>query len=144
MSDGKFDSIKEEVWKQFRDYQPVFLATSDADQPRVRPVTLICLEEKFWIVTGTNDSKVKQIQKNPRIEICLFLKEGDKRGYVRIAGLAKIIQDRQTKTRIAKLCKFFNDFWKSPDDPSYTLIRFSNNEVEYLRPDEIETYKFKL
>jgi len=52
---GKFDNLKEKVWGHFKDYQHVFLATSEENQPRVRPVTLVCLDRKFWILTGTNN-----------------------------------------------------------------------------------------
>lgn len=141
---GKFDNIKEEVWSHFRDFQFVFLTTSEGDQPRVRPITLIYLDGKFWITTGTNNAKAEQIRKNPKIEFCLLLEKGDKRGYVRAAGVAKIIQDRETKVRIAKHCDFFSEHWKDPDDPNYTLIEFSISELEYLRPDETTARKFIL
>ncbi|GAI74646.1 unnamed protein product, partial [marine sediment metagenome] len=65
---------------------------------------------------GTNDNKVAQIQKNPKIEFCLMVKKGDGQGYVRGTGLAKIIKDKKQKEKIAKHCDFFSEFWKSPDD----------------------------
>jgi uncharacterized pyridoxamine 5'-phosphate oxidase family protein len=37
----------EEVLNQFEDFQHVFLATTDGDQPRVRPVTLINFDGEF-------------------------------------------------------------------------------------------------
>jgi len=43
----------EEVWSQFEDFQHVFLATMEGDQPRVRPVTLINFDGKFWVTTDT-------------------------------------------------------------------------------------------
>jgi hypothetical protein len=53
---------KEEVWSRFKDFQHVFLATTEGDQPRVRPVTLIYFDKRFWITTGTSNAKVKQIR----------------------------------------------------------------------------------
>ena len=140
----KINKVRDEVWNYFRDLQFVFLATSEGDLPRVRPVTLIYFDRKFWIITGTNSNKVAQIQKNPKIEFCLFLEKGDKHGYVRATGLAKTIKDRVKRTRIAEHCDFFSDFWESPDDPDFTLIELSVNEIEYLRPDEINVCKFKI
>lgn len=140
--DEKFDDLKEEVWGHFKDYQFIFLATSEEDQPRVRPVTLVYLDRKFWVLTGTGNAKTKQISKNPKIEFCLLLQEKDKQGYVRAAGLAKIIQDRKTKGKIAEQCDFFSEFWKSFDDPNYTLIELHATEIEYLRPNEIVALKF--
>ena len=38
-----------EVLNQFEDFQHVFLATMDDDQPRVRPVTMINFDGEFSI-----------------------------------------------------------------------------------------------
>ena len=42
-----------EMLEEFGDLQHVVLATVDGDQPRVRPVTLISLDGRFWVTTGT-------------------------------------------------------------------------------------------
>ena len=140
----KMSKVKDEVWNYFKDSQYIFLSTSEENQPRVRPVTLIYFDKKFWITTGTNNNKVAQIQKNPKIEFCLIVKKEGRQGYVRGTGLAKIIKDKKQKEKIAKHCDFFSEFWESPDDPNYTLIELSINEIEYLRPDEINVCKFKI
>ena len=140
----KMSKIKDEVWNYFKDSQCIFLATSEENQPRVRPVTLIYFNKKFWFTTGSNDNKVAQIQKNPKIEFCLMVKKGDGQGCVRGIGLAKIVKDKEQKEKIAKQCSFFGDFWESPNDPDYTLIELSINEFEYLKPNEINISKFKI
>ena len=63
---NKHEKIKEEVLNHFKDYQIVYLATAEENQPRVRPVTLLYLDKKFWITTGTDNAKVKQIRTNPK------------------------------------------------------------------------------
>ena len=141
---GKFDNLKEKVWGHFKEYQHVFLATSEEDQPRVRPVTLVCLDRKFWILTGTNNAKTKQIGKNPKIEFCLPFQKGENHGYVRATGSAKIIRDRKTKAKMAEHCDFFSEHWKDPDDPNYTLIELDLTEIEYLRPNEMSAQRFTL
>jgi len=140
----KSDNIKEEVWRHFKDQQHIFLATSEGDQPRVRPVTLVCLKEKFWILTGTKNAKTKQIMKNPKIELCLLFEREGHQGYVRAAGLAKIIRDKETKVRLAEHCDFFSEHWKGPDDPNYTLMELHLTEVEYLRPNQEFARRFTL
>jgi len=136
--------IKAEIRMHLKGFQHIFLATEEKDQPRVRPVTLVNFDERFWVLTGTNNAKVKQIRKNPRIEFCLLLEEGGHRGYIRAVGFAKIIKDRETKAKVAQNCDFFNEHWKSPDDPSYTLLELKPNEIEYLRPEGFTAKKFKL
>ncbi len=136
--------IKKKVWKCFKDFQDIYLATSEGNLPRLRPVTLVWLGGRFWILTGTNNAKVQQIRKNPKVEFCLPIEKKDRRGYVRAAGLARIIQDKKTKSAVAKHCDFFSEYWKGPDDPNYTLLEILIHEIEYVSPDEITARKFKL
>jgi len=111
-------------------------ATVEGDQPRVRPVTLIYLDKKFWVTTGTGSAKVKEIEEDPKIEFCLYLQEGNNEGYARVAGIAKIIRERETKMRIASHCDFFSKHWESVDDPSYTMIEICPVEIEYSGMEE--------
>ncbi|MDH5482795.1 MAG: pyridoxamine 5'-phosphate oxidase family protein [Candidatus Bathyarchaeota archaeon] len=141
---GKSKHFRAEIWRHLKDFQHVFLATTENGQPRVRPVTLVNFDEKFWVLTGTENAKVKQIMKNPKIEFCLLLEEGEKRGYIRGVGYAKIVAEKETKIKVAKYCDFFNEFWENPDDPSYTLLELEMNEIEYLKPNETKTRKLKL
>jgi len=132
---GKLDQIKE-VWSRFKDFQHVSLATMEGDQPRVRPVTLIYFNKRFWITTDTSSAKVKQIQRNPKAEFCFLFKEGDEDCCLRVAGLAKIIGDKEMKAKIARHCDFFSKHWKSVDDPDYTLLEMCPAEIEYVTPDK--------
>lgn len=134
----------EEVWAHFKDFQYVFLATVEGNQPRVRPVTLIYFDKRFWITTDTRSAKVKQIQENPKMEFCLYLQKEDKDCYARVAGIAQIIKDREAKSKIARYCDFFSRHWEGVDDPTYTLIEICPIEIEYLRPGEYSAQKFKL
>ena len=133
--------IKEEVWKHFKDFQYVFLGTVEGDQPRVRPVTLIYFDGKLWITTGTRDAKVKQIQRNPKTEFCLYFREGDKDGYIRVSGISRIINNRKTKAKIAEHFGSFSEHWKSVDDPNYTLIEILPKEIEYLSEYLVQRFK---
>jgi general stress protein 26 len=129
------EDIKEAL-NQFEDFQHVFLATMDGDQPRVRPVTLISFDRKFWITTDTWSEKVKQIQKNPKVEFSFAFEKGNSDCCIRVTGLAKIIKDRQVKTKLARHCDFFTKHWKSVDDPNYTLLQMFPSEATYVTPDK--------
>ncbi len=126
----------EEVWSQFKDFQHVFLATMEGDQPRVRPVTLINFDGKFWVTTDTWSEKVKQIQKNPKVEFSFMFKKGDRDCCIRVTGLAKIIEDKLVKAKLARHCDFFSKHWESIDDPSYTLLEIFPSEATYVTPDK--------
>jgi len=113
----------------------------EGNQPRVRPVTLIHYNKKFWITTDTTSAKVKQIQRNPKVEFCLLFKEGDRNCCIRVTGLAKIIEDKEIKAKIAKHFDSFNKHWESVDDPDYTLLEIRPAEIEYVRPDKTTRMK---
>ena len=134
--------IRQEVWKRFAGSQVVFLGTAEGEQPRVRPVTLINFDQKFWIATGTRSAKARQIRRNPNVEFCLQLQEGDKTGYVRVAGVAQVVHDRETKEELAEQMDFFAAHWKGVGDPDYTLLRISRVEVEYMPPGGTEAHTF--
>lgn len=134
--------IEKEVWKRFADYETVMLATAEGDQPRVRPVTLIRYESAFWVATGTDSVKTAQISANPKVEFCLSLNNEAGNGYVRVAGKAELVADHLAKERLARHIEFFADYWSGPDDPTYSLIRISPREVEYLRPGEMLARRF--
>ncbi len=140
----KYEDLKKEVWAYFEKFQTVYLATCDGDQPRVRPVSLIYLNDKFWVSTGTQNAKVKQIHENNNIEICMLLESGENSGYIRGAGEAVIVKDRETKKLLADNMPFFKKFWKDADDPNYTLMEIVIKEIEYLKPGLFETERFSL
>jgi general stress protein 26 len=131
----------EEVLSQFRDFQHVFLATMEGDQPRVRPVTLINFDEKFWVTTDSCSEKVKQIQKNPKVEFSFVFKKGDSDCCIRVTGLAKIIEDKLVKTELARHCDFFSKHWESVDDPNYALLEIFASEATFVTPDKTTRMK---
>ncbi len=136
------ERIKEEVWDSFSDAQSVYLATVEADQPRVRPVTLLNIDQKLWIATSPRSAKARQIRRNPNVEFCLPLSDERGNGYIRVAGLASIVADPQTRSSIGERIPFLNEYWSGVDDPNFCLLRITRVEVEYLRPGEGEPYTF--
>ena len=73
----------EEVYRFLKEAETYYLATVDKDQPRVRPFgTADIFEGKLYIQTGKSKDVSKQIQANPKVEICAF-KDGR---WLRVAG----------------------------------------------------------
>jgi len=138
------DDVKQEIWANLDEYKVVYFATSVKDQPRVRPLTMVPLDSDFWILTGMKDAKTKQLQKNPKIEVCLPIKKDENNGYARFSGKAIIIKDMETKKNIAKKVDYFTHYWDTPEDPNFTLLKMEFNEIEYLRPEEMYAKKFAL
>lgn len=77
-----------EVFDFLKECNMFYLATCEGDQPRVRPFgALNIFEDKLYIQTGKVKNVSKQMQKNPKVEICAC--KGPK--WVRIE--AKVIRD---------------------------------------------------
>ena len=143
MTEEKID-LKKEALGQLQKTQTVFLGTVEGDRPRVRPVTMIRFEEKLWITTGSEDAKVSQIKANPNVEISWYFGEEGKSGSLRLAGIAEVVKDRATREKVAGTVEWFNVFFKSADDPGFTLLEVHPKAAEYMRPGEMEIHRFPL
>ena len=115
----------EEVWKFLKDCGTYYLATMDGDQPRVRPFgTAEMFEGKLYIQTGKKKDVSKQIQKNPKVEICAF-KDGK---WIRITG--KLVRDDRYEAKVDMLEK--NPMLKrmySADDDNTEVLYFQDAEA---------------
>ncbi len=84
----------DKVWKFLKECGVYYLATMDGDQPRVRPFgTAEIFEGKLYIQTGKKKDVYKQLEKNPKAEICCF-KDGK---WLRIAGT--LVPDDRTEAK---------------------------------------------
>jgi len=136
------EEIQQEVWSLLKDSQTAYLATVEAEQARVRPVTLLDLDEKFWIATSPRSAKARQIRRNPNVEFCIPLEEECGNGYIRVAGVASIITDAETRTTIGSQIPFLTRYWTGADDPDFCLVRVTRVEIEYLKPGETDATTF--
>jgi uncharacterized pyridoxamine 5'-phosphate oxidase family protein len=83
-----------EVYDFLKKCETYYLATVDGDKPRVRPFgTVDLFENKLYIQTGKVKNVSKQIQANPRIEICAM--SGN--SWIRIEALA--VEDDRREAR---------------------------------------------
>ena len=78
----------EEVYKFLKECGVYYLATMDGDQPRVRPFgTIEIYNGKLYIQTGKSKNVSKQIQINPKVELCGFVNGK----WIRVTG--KLVRD---------------------------------------------------
>ncbi len=111
----------EEVLKFLKEAEVYYLATVEGDQPRVRPFgTAEIFEGKLYIQTGKSKNVSKQIQANPKAEICAF-KDGV---WLRIAG--ELVRDdrREPKEHMLDCYPQLKAMYSADDD---------NTEVLYFR-----------
>lgn len=136
--------LKKEAWSWLKPVQMIHLATLDGSLPRVRPVSLIFDEGKFWTCTGTNDSKVRQLEQNPGFEFSLMLEKDDSRGTLRCSGNALIVTDSDVRSMMASKIPFFDSYWETPEDPTFCLIELHVEDVEFMRPGDMTSTRFKV
>jgi general stress protein 26 len=107
----------------------------------VRPVTLIHFRKKLYVTTGSNDAKAKQIEQNNKTEFCLLLEKGERKGTIRAKCVAQIVKNKAVKIAVFNNISFAKEFWESPEDPNYTVIRLKPASFEYMKPGSIEAIR---
>jgi uncharacterized pyridoxamine 5'-phosphate oxidase family protein len=120
----------QEVYEFLKNCGTYYLATVDGDQPRVRPFgTVDIFEGKLYIQTGKVKDVSKQLQKNPKAEICGFM-DGK---WIRVAG--KLIRDDRVEAKAHMLDNYPNlkDRYSAEDD---------NTEVLYFEDAIATVYSF--
>ena len=131
----------ERALEHFHFLNRIVLATSEGDQPRLRPVTLIHLDGRFLITTGTRDNKVDQIMGNPKVEFLLLLPEGDDTGYIRCKCVASILDDREMRRVLYEKVPHVSLLWEGPEDESLTIIELEPLEYDYMKPGDFTSRK---
>ena len=104
-----------------KDAETYYLATTDGDQPRVRPFgTAHIFEGKLYIQTGKVKEVSKQIHANPKVEICAF-KDGR---WLRVAG--ELAEDERIEAKQSMLDAY-------PTLQSMYAADDGNTEVFYFK-----------
>jgi len=111
----------QEVYEFLKKCGTYYLATVEGDQPRVRPFgTVDLFEEKLYIQTGKVKEVSKQLQANPKAEICAFA-DGI---WVRVAGTL-VRDDRvEAKEHMLDAYPMLKNMYSATDD---------NTEVLYFK-----------
>ena len=95
-----------------------YLATTEGDQPHVRPFgTAAIFEGKLYIQTGKVKDVSKQLAANPKFEICAF-KNGE---WVRVSG--KLVNDdrREAKEDMLEKHPSLKRMYSADDDNTQVL-----------------------
>lgn len=119
-----------EVLEYLKKCKVFFIATEEGSQPRVRPFGVAEeFEGKIYIQTGKVKQVSKQMQVNPRIEICAC----DGPTWLRIEAKAYRDDRREAKAYILDLNPSLKSMYSADDD---------NTEVLYLSDVVATFYSF--
>ena len=119
-----------EVYEFLKKCGTFYIATTDGDQPRVRPFGVVNIfEEKLYIQTGKSKNVSKQMQANPKVEICAF-NDGK---WIRLEG--KVVRDdrREAKESMLEANPMLKNMYSADDD---------NTEVLYFENAKATFYSF--
>ena len=108
----------QEVYEFLKNCGTYYLATVEGDQPRVRPFgTVDIYEGKLYIQTGKVKNVSKQLQINPKAEICAFA-DGK---WVRVTG--KLVRDdrREVKEHMLDAYPNLKAMYSADDDNTEVL-----------------------
>ena len=116
-----------------------YLATVEGDQPRVRPFgTVLLYDGKLCVQTGRKKEVAKQIDKNPKVELCAF--QGGK--WIRIAGEMAELDSRAA--RVAMLDRYPElKAMYDPDDGNTAVYCFTRGKAtlsSFTAPPETWTF----
>ena len=120
-----------EVYQYLKDCGTFYLATIDGDRPRVRPFGVVDIfEGKIYIQTGNVKNVFKQMQKNPKIEICAISKDET---WMRVSATA--VRDNRIEARQHMLDN-------NPSLKKMYAADDGNCEVLYLKDATATFYSF--
>jgi len=109
-----------EIYEFIKTCGTYYLATVDSNgQPRVRPFgTINIFEDKLYIQTGKKKDCSKQIQANPKVEICCF-KDG---AWLRLAG--ELVRDDRVEAKESMLDAYpsLKGMYSATDDNTEVLF----------------------
>jgi uncharacterized pyridoxamine 5'-phosphate oxidase family protein len=108
----------QEVYEFLKKCGTYYLATVEGDQPRVRPFgTVDIFEGKLYIQTGKIKDVSKQLQANPKAELCAFM-DGK---WLRVSG--KLIRDDRVEAKKHMLDQYpqLQSMYSAEDDNTEVL-----------------------
>ncbi len=123
-------STIQEVYEFLKKSESYYLATVEGDQPRVRPFgTVDLFEGKLYIQTSKKKDVSRQIQTNPKVELCAF----NGGTWLRVSG--KLVRDDRVEAKKHMLDNYpsLQKMYSAEDD---------NTEVLYFENATATFYSF--
>jgi general stress protein 26 len=107
------------------------LASIDADQPRVRPVSPVRTDGfTIYVANLRMYHKTVEIAANPRVELCYM---DENHNQVRLTGLAEIVTDRPLLEEIWQQNPLMRQFLGTLDNPALIIYRVRPTQVRYMQ-----------
>lgn len=134
--------MKDVLMQYYTEQQVVSFATVEEGQPRVRPMTLIHSDNRFYMITGARGGKdaykLQQLRVNPRFEYYHTLKGEKVDGFIRGMGDSWEVKDEKVRKKIYDMIPWAKSFFSTLDHPDYVLLELKHDGFSYRFPDTQE------
>lgn len=102
-----------------REAKTYYLATSDGEQPRVRPFgTALLFEDKIYILTSREKAVSKQVDSNPKFEISAMNTSGK---WIRVSGILKTDDRIEVHQAMLETYPHLKDMYTAGGENTHTL-----------------------
>jgi general stress protein 26 len=118
------------------------LATSDGDQPRLRPVSPVRTDGfTIYIANLRAYHKTVEIAANPKVELC-YVDPGHNQ--VRITGIAEVVTERAIIQQIWDDNPLLRQYLRDINNPQLIIYRVVPKRVRYMREWALEYHNVPL
>jgi pyridoxamine 5'-phosphate oxidase len=128
-----------------------YVATADGDQPRVRTFLLWYADESgFYFITMSPKEVTKQLQQNPKIEVCFYNNAADLMDakQMRVVGEIEFLDEEEILAKAYEARSFLDDIVGYSVKPLTRAFQISTGEAHFwtlpdnLKEPELERIKF--
>lgn len=129
----------EEVYEFLKQCGTYYLATDDHGQPRVRPFgTIDLFDGGLYIQTGRSKDVYRQMEKNPKVELCAF----DGNRWLRVAAEAETDNRIEAETHMLDAYPSLQGRYQ-PGDGNTVVLRLKHVTATFSSfTDEPKTIRF--
>jgi general stress protein 26 len=125
---------KEEVIDLIKDAGYGVLASLEGNTPKARPMMPYLTDEGDLLLAVLSHSRtIKQIEQNPRVELCFIDR---KMCFARLTGIAKLSQDLDKKQTVWNNIPMLRQYFGGPQDANFVLIEINTESVEAMTPQQ--------
>ena len=120
------------------------LASIDGDQPRLRPVSPVRVDEDTFTIYVANlrsYHKTSEIAANQKVELCYL---DDKHDQVRITGVAEILDDPILKQEIWDTNPLLSQYLGTIDNPELIIYKIIPTQIRFMREWALDYYDIPL
>jgi general stress protein 26 len=133
------DALRDLALQTIKDAKFPVVASTDGNQPRVRPVSPVRTDGfTVYVASLRSSNKTGELEKNDKVELCYLSEKHDQ---VRITGVAQRVTERAVLQQIWDGDPLLRRFLGSIDNPEFILYKIAPNRVRFMREWALEYHE---